>query len=57
VTETWDYIATVAVINLRRREAALRLPEDSTRKFAVHEDADLFQRKVGGRRLDTDLAL
>jgi hypothetical protein len=47
MTETQEYIATVVGINLRRREATLRLPDDTTRTFVVRPDVDLSQRKVG----------
>ena len=47
LTETQEYIATVTAINLRRREATLRLPDDTTRTFLVRKDVDLSQRRVG----------
>lgn len=45
--ETQEYTATIAAINRRRREATLRLPDDTTRTFTVRNDVDLSQRKVG----------
>jgi len=47
MTKTQEYTATVTAINLRRREATLRLPDDTTRTFAVRENIDLSKRKVG----------
>lgn len=47
MTEMQEYTATVTTINQRRREVTLRLPDDSTRTFAVRPDVDLSQRKAG----------
>lgn len=47
MTEVQEYTATVTVINQRRREVTLRLPDDSTRTFTVRPDLDLTQRTVG----------
>jgi len=47
MTETQEYTATITDINLRRRQATLRLPDDTTRTFTVRPDVDLSQRKVG----------
>jgi hypothetical protein len=47
MTETQQYTATVTAINPQRREATLRLPDDTTRTIAVRPDVDLSQRKVG----------
>ena len=47
MAETQQYTATVTEIGLKRHEATLRLPDGTTRKFAVRKDVDLSQRKVG----------
>ena len=47
VMETQQYTATVTAINLKRHEATLRFPNDTTRTFPVRKDVDLSQREVG----------
>jgi Cu/Ag efflux protein CusF len=47
VAETQQYTATITALNLKRREATLRFPDDSIRTFTVRKDVDLTQRKVG----------
>ena len=47
MTQMQEYTATVTAINQRRRQVTLRLPDDTTRTFAVRPDIDLSQRKVG----------
>ena len=49
VAETQQYTATVTAINLKRREATLRFPDDTTRRFPVRKDIDLSQYEVGAK--------
>lgn len=49
VAETQQYTATVTAINLKRREATLRFPDDTTRTFPVRKDIDLSQYEVGAK--------
>lgn len=47
VAETQQYTAIVTAINLKRHEATLRFPDDTTRTFPVREDIDLSKYEVG----------
>lgn len=47
MAETQQYTATITAIDFKRRQATLRFPDGTTRKFAVRKDVDLTQRKVG----------
>jgi len=47
VAETQQYTARISAINLKKRQATLLFPDGSSRTFAVRQDVDLSQRKVG----------
>ena len=47
MAETQQYTATITAIDLKRRRATLRFPDDTLRTFTVRKDVDLNERKVG----------
>lgn len=47
VSESQEYLATIASLNSRRHEVTLRFPDDTTRRFSVRPDIDLSQRQAG----------
>ena len=47
VAETQQYTAKITAINLKKRQATLLFPDNTTRTFTVRKDVDLSQRKVG----------
>lgn len=47
MADTVQVTATVSAINLKKHKATLQFPDGSTKQFAVRNDVDLSQRKVG----------
>lgn len=46
-SETYQTVATVTAIDLKKRKATLQFQDGSTKKFDVRKDVDLTRRKVG----------
>ena len=46
-SETYQVTATVAAIDMKKRQATLQFPDGYTKKFKVRPDVDLTKHKVG----------
>jgi len=46
-SETYQAVATVSAIDLKKRKATLQFQDGTTKKFDVRKDVDLTRRKVG----------
>ena len=46
-SETYQVVATVTAIDLKKRKATLQFQDGATKKFDVRKDVDLTRHKTG----------